>query len=373
MVAKASDSGKHIIEASFKLERVNETLESSFTLDVDFSIPAEGVTAVFGESGSGKTTLLRCIAGLEQADSARLTINGDIWQDKVTFKATHKRSIGYVFQEPSLFTHLTVMGNLSYAFKRANKALNNEFYKQIIKIMGLNTLLAQKVNQLSGGEKQRVAIARALLLKPKLLLMDEPLASLDGKRKLEILPYIEKLRASFGIPVLYVTHSIDEIARLADHVLILQKGRLVIQGNVSELFTNINVPLLSRDEMGTVLDCDILKIDEQWQLMKVAFNGGQLWLPVRLDILPDSQCRLRILASDISVTLRPQSDTSILNQLRVKIMSITPEIEGATTLLKVKTGATILLTRITNKSLSELGLVCGKIVWVQVKSVAILG
>ncbi len=371
MVDEPSDIEQQIINARFQLMLTNK-INGSFALDVEFSVPSEGVTAIFGESGSGKTTLLRCIAGLQKSNPAFLSFNGEVWQDRAIFKATHRRSIGYVFQEPSLFEHLTVMGNLSYAIKRASNKLNNTFYSQVIDVMGINDLLGQGTNQLSGGEKQRVAIARALLLQPKLLLMDEPLASLDVKRKLEILPYLEKLRASFGIPVFYVTHSVDEIMRLADRVIILEAGKLVNQGNVSELFSNINFPVQSRDDIGIVLDCNILEVDEQWQLMKVAFNGGQLWLPKRRDELSNSQCRLRILASDISVTLEAQRDTSILNQLPAEVIETVPEETWATTLLKVKTGDTILLARITNKSLSQLALSSGKKVWIQVKSAAII-
>lgn len=371
MVDESSDLEQQIINARFQLMRTNK-INGSFTLDVDFSVPSEGVTAIFGESGSGKTTLLRCIAGLQKSNPAYLSFNGEVWQDKATFKAAHRRSIGYVFQEPSLFEHLTVVGNLSYATKRASNTLDNEFYAQVIDVMGINKLLEQGANQLSGGEKQRVAIARALLSQPKLLLMDEPLASLDVKRKLEILPYIEKLIASFGIPVLYVTHSVDEITRLADRVIILEAGKLVNQGGVSELFSNINLPLQSRDDIGIVLECDILEIDAQWQLIRVAFNGGQLWLPKGQEEILHSQCRLRILASDISVTLQSQVDSSILNQLPAEVIETVPEETWATTLLKVKTGDTILLARITNKSLSQLALSSGKKVWIQVKSAAII-
>ncbi|MEP1869955.1 MAG: molybdenum ABC transporter ATP-binding protein [Paraglaciecola sp.] len=371
MVGEPSGIEQRILKARFQLMHANRS-NGCFTLDVDFSVQSEGVTAIFGESGSGKTTLLRCIAGLQKSPSAYLSFNGEVWQDKATFKATHKRSIGYVFQEPSLFEHLTVMGNLSYAIKRASNKPSDAFYSQVIDVLGIKNLLAQGANQLSGGEKQRVAIARALLLKPKLLLMDEPLASLDVKRKLEILPYLGKLKASFGIPVLYVTHSVDEIMSLADRVLILEGGKLVNQGGVPELVSNIHFSAQTRDDIGIVLDCNILEVDEQWQLMKVAFDGGQLWLPKRRDELSNSQCRLKILANDISVTIESQRDTSILNQLPVEVIAMIPEDACATSLLKVKAGATTILVRVTNKSLSQLALVSGQKVWIQVKTVAII-
>ena len=200
------------IQARFKLDW------PGFTLDVDLDLPARGITALFGHSGSGKTTLLRCIAGLERAPQGQLEVLGETWQDSRQWLPTHQRSLGYVFQEASLFPHLTVLGNLRYGLKRSSDAQRVSL-DQAIELLGINHLLERKPDRLSGGERQRVGMARALALSPRLLLMDEPLAALDLKRKQEILPYLERLHAELEIPVLYVSHSPDEVARLADHIV----------------------------------------------------------------------------------------------------------------------------------------------------------
>ena len=215
---------KGVISACFTLRHEN------FLLDVALSLPAKGVTILYGQSGSGKTSLLRCLAGLAYAKTGSLSVDGHRWQGDGVFLPTHERPIGYVFQEASLLEHLTVAGNLRYAQFRtgsensSNRSLSNQ---ELIELLGIETLMQRKPHQLSGGEKQRVAIARALFSQPRLLLMDEPLASLDAQRKREILPYLEKLRAELEIPIIYVTHSIDELSRLADWVVVLDQGRAV--------------------------------------------------------------------------------------------------------------------------------------------------
>ncbi|MBS3934962.1 MAG: molybdenum ABC transporter ATP-binding protein, partial [Sulfuritalea sp.] len=200
-----------------------------FTLAVDLTLPGRGVTALFGHSGSGKTTLLRCIAGLERAQG-RLTVNGETWQDDASFLPTHRRALGYVFQEASLFSHLTVRGNLDYGMKRCPRRPAAAEFEKTVDLLGIGALLERKPERLSGGERQRVAIARALLTLPRLLLMDEPLASLDPARKNEIIPYLERLHGALEIPVLYVSHATDEVARLADHIVVMADGRALASG-----------------------------------------------------------------------------------------------------------------------------------------------
>ncbi|MDR2112083.1 MAG: molybdenum ABC transporter ATP-binding protein, partial [Candidatus Accumulibacter sp.] len=209
------------MEARFQLGYPN------FTLEVDLRLPEKGVTAVFGPSGSGKTTLLRCVAGLERAPRGFLSVAGEVWQDedKKRFWPTHKRPLGIVFQEASLFPHLSVRRNLEYGMKRVGNAGSEEF-DTMLALLGIRALLERDPGGLSGGERQRVAIARALLTRPRLLLMDEPLAALDLKRKLEILPYLEKLHDELSIPVLYVSHALDEVARLADYLVLIDAGRV---------------------------------------------------------------------------------------------------------------------------------------------------
>ena len=199
------------IDARFRLDW------PGFSLDVDLALPGRGVTALFGHSGSGKTTLLRCIAGLERAAQGRLAVDGEVWQDAGSWLPPHQRPIGYVFQEASLFAHLTVLGNLRYGMKRISGAQRVSL-DHAIELLGIGHLLDRKPDRLSGGERQRVGIARALAVSPRLLLMDEPLAALDLKRKQEILPYLERLHDELSIPVLYVSHSPDEVARLADYL-----------------------------------------------------------------------------------------------------------------------------------------------------------
>lgn len=358
------------IKARFQFS-VKQSATETFTFDIDLTIPGQGVTALFGESGSGKTSLLRCIAGLEKNISGCLSVNGELWQDASVFVPTHKRSLGYVFQEASLFEHLTAMGNLRYAIKRNNQATNSQLLEQVISVMGIESILSQFPQQLSGGEKQRVAIARALLSQPRLLLMDEPLASLDNARKHEILPYLERLRSSFNIPILYVSHAVDEIVRLADHAVILRQGKVIAQGGITELFSRADLLLGVSNELGAILDCKVLERDKQWHLMRVAFNGGELWLP-NVENKHNTTQRIRVLASDVSLTLSPHSDSSILNVLSGEIVDIINDQNPAMVLVRLKVGKSYLLARLTQKSLQKLALAVGQIIWIQIKTAAIL-
>jgi molybdate transport system ATP-binding protein len=358
------------IEARFQFS-VKQSATETFTLDIDLIIPGQGVTAIFGESGSGKTSLLRCIAGLEKNISGCLSVNGELWQDTYVFVPTHKRNLGYVFQEASLFEHLTAMGNLRYAIKRNNQTAKPELLEQVVSVMGIESILSQYPQQLSGGERQRVAIARALLSQPKLLLMDEPLASLDNARKHEILPYLERLRSSFNIPILYVSHAVDEIVRLADHAVILRQGKVIAQGGITELFSRADLPLGVSNELGAILDCKVLERDKQWHLMRVAFNGGELWLPKVLNKHNTTQ-RIRVLASDVSLTLSPHTDSSILNVLSGEIVDIINDQNPAMVLARLKVGKSYLLARLTQKSLQKLALAVGQIIWIQIKTAAIV-
>ena len=209
------------IEAKFFIKR------GRFTLDVDLSVPAQGVTALFGPSGCGKTTLLRAIAGLERHPGGSVKMDEVIWQGGEVFVPPHRRPLGYVFQEASLFTHLNVRRNLEYGLKRVPSAGRKVSLEQAIELLGIERLLERRPDRLSGGERQRVAIARALAVSPRLLLMDEPLASLDGARKREIMPHIESLCRELDVPVIYVSHAAPEVARLADHLVLLENGRIM--------------------------------------------------------------------------------------------------------------------------------------------------
>ncbi|MDU0354737.1 molybdenum ABC transporter ATP-binding protein [Paraglaciecola aquimarina] len=340
-------------------------------LDVHTDMPSKGVTAILGESGSGKTSLLRCIAGLEKAPHGRCWVNGRIWQDKQYFVKTHKRKLGYVFQEASLFAHLTAKNNLLYAIKRSTNKCDQGQLNKVIDVLGLQLVLGKYPAQLSGGERQRVAIARAILAQPNILLMDEPLASLDSARKQEVLPYLERLAGMFELPILYVTHAMDEVMRLADYGLVMKEGRIIAQGKVPELFNDCHLQVVPETELGAVLECQVVAIDNAWSLMKVNFVGGQLWIPAH-ENSQGAKCRVRILASDISICLQPPVDNSILNQLEVEIKQIDLDEHPAMALLTLTCGGSQLLARLTQKSVADLGLVVGINVWAMIKSVAIV-
>jgi len=343
----------------------------AFTLDVDIKIPGTGITAIFGDSGSGKTSLLRCIAGLESADKGELCVNGDIWQDAQTCLPTHKRPLGYVFQESSLFPHLTALGNLKYAMKRSGKVTSPDFYEHVIDIMGIAPILSRNPHQLSGGERQRIAIARALLIQPQLLLMDEPLASLDFARKLEILPYLERLHASFNIPILYVSHAMDEVARLADHTVVMAQGKVVAQGSLADVFSRIDLPIRFHEETGVILQGKVVERDKQWHLTRIAFSGGELWVADGDDEL-DQSVRVRILARDVSLALSCPDNSSVLNRLRVEVTELNDDDTAAMSLIRLKAGDEYIIARVTRKSVARLAIKTGDLLWAQIKSVAVV-
>jgi molybdate transport system ATP-binding protein len=352
-----------MIEARFKLDY------PGFTLDVDLSLPSAGITALFGHSGSGKTTLLRAIAGLERVPGGRLVFDGEAWQSDDIFLPTHVRPIGYVFQEASLFPHLTVQGNLDYGTKRRPASAD---FSSIIELLGIGHLLDRRPDRLSGGERQRVAIARALLTQPRLLLMDEPLAALDLARKQEILPYLEHLHEELKIPVLYVSHAPDEVARLADHLVALDAGRVVAAGPLAETLARADLPIRLGEDAGVVLDAIVAEIDNQWHLARVEFPGGSLW--VRDEGHPvGKRLRVRVLARDVSLARAEPSGTSILNHFRVTVRELADDAHPALLLARVVCGEQPLVARLTRRSAAALELAPGAEVWAQVKAVALLG
>ena|SRR5450830_487746 len=357
------------IQARFRLDW------PGFTLDVDLDLPARGVTALFGHSGSGKTTLLRCMAGLERASQGRLTVNGEIWQDVGPnggfWLPTHKRPVGYVFQEASLFPHLTVMGNLRYGLRRISGA-QQESLDQAIELLGIGHLLERKPDRLSGGERSRIGIARALALRPRLLLMDEPLAALDLKRKQEILPYLERLHAELDIPVIYVSHAPDEVARLADHLVVMDTGRAIAAGPLTETLARLDLPIHLGEDAGVVLNAIVAERDANWHLARVEFPGGSLWVRDGGHAI-GAPVRLRILARDVSIALEKVGGTSILNCLPATVDQLAPGEHPALALLRLQVGPSPLLARLTQRSAIGLGITPGMPVWVQIKAVALIG
>ena len=341
---------------------------ADFALNVDLQLPGRGVTALFGPSGCGKTTLLRCIAGLERA-SGSLMVNEHLWQDATHFVPTHQRAIGYVFQEASLFPHLSVRGNLQYGMKRASSN-GKVAIDPIIDLLGIRALLDRKPDGLSGGERQRVAIARALAVDPTLLLMDEPLAALDLKRKQEILPYLDRLQATLEIPILYVTHSPDEVVRLAHHLVVMDAGTVVASGELADTLSQLDLPVKLGQDAGVVIESVVGSIESQWHLTRMDFDGGSVWIRDP-GLALGAKARVRILASDVSLAREQPGKSSIQNVLQGQIDAMKDDESPGLVLVRVKVRGTALLARVTKRAVSELTLKVGDSVWTQVKSVAL--
>jgi molybdate transport system ATP-binding protein len=343
-----------------------------FTLDVDLDLPGKGVTALFGPSGCGKTTLLRCMAGLTRANQGQLTVHGQVWQDASHFMPTHQRPLGYVFQEANLFAHLNVQRNLLYGQARVPVAEQRITLDSVVDLLGIAHLLERMPQGLSGGERQRVAIARALLTSPRLLLMDEPLAALDVARKNEFLPYLERLHDELDIPVLYVSHAPDEVARLADHIVVMQDGRAVGAGPLTETLARLDLPIHLGEDAGVVLHAVVAEMDAAWHLARVEFSGGSLWVR-DVGHTVGHPVRVRILARDVSIALAPVAGVSIQNCLPATVEQMAADYHPALSLLRLRVGESPLLARLTRRSAAALALEPGKPVWVQIKAVALIG
>ncbi|MFV8818377.1 molybdenum ABC transporter ATP-binding protein [Haliea sp. E17] len=360
-----------VIAARFNLRH------PGFELDVDLQLPASGVSVLFGHSGSGKTTLLRCIAGLERAQSGDLHVMGEVWQSARTFLPTHRRPIGYVFQEASLFEHLSVRGNLDYARKRAPRVDDGTTLDEAVDLLGIGALLERRPAQLSGGERQRVAIARALLIQPRLLLMDEPLAALDLPRKLEILPYLERLKRRLDLPIIYVSHAPDEVARLADYLVAMESGRAVAAGSLADTLSRLDFPIRLGEDAGVVLEGVVAEREREWKLARVRFDGGEVWLRDGGHAI-HSAVRVRVLARDISLAREPQADSSIVNALPATVVEISSDEHAGLALVRLALQDTdggagsYLVSRVTRRSAHLLGLAPGMSLWAQIKSVAVI-
>jgi len=352
-----------MIECQLKIK------QGGFTLDVEFCAPAKGVTVVFGSSGCGKTTLLRALAGLEKSDEGFLKVGGSIWQDGKNFKPPHMRSVGYVFQEASLFNHLNVRGNLEYGARRANES-EKDFMGRALDLLDIRPLLERTTEQLSVGERQRVAIARALAVNPDILLMDEPLSALDLKRKKEILPYLDSLHDELDIPLIYVTHSPDEASRLADHLVLLEEGRVVGSGAIDEMLTRFDLPISHGGDATSLIEATVVGHDDRFNLMYLDFSGGQFTVTGR-ELPLESKVRLRVSARDVSLTQELQTDTSILNIFSAIVDEIVPE-GRSQVMVRLKIKDVTMLSCITRKSAELLDLNPGKQVYAQIKSVALL-
>jgi molybdate transport system ATP-binding protein len=324
--------------------------KGEFLLDVDTEIPAAGITGIFGESGSGKTTLLRCIAGLEGPTGT---------------EPVHRRRIGFVFQEPQLLAHLNVRKNIEYGMRRNPQAGNS--LAEVARLLEVDNLLDRSTKDLSGGEAQRVSIARVLCQSPRLILMDEPLSALDERRRNEVLPYLDRLHSETSVPIIYVSHNIDEICRLSDHLLVLDGGKIVAEGELQNTLARIDVPQLGGRNAGAVINATQRRYDSEFDLTLFEFSGGEVWVPGRHE---SSAVRLRVSASNISISRVPAETSTILNILPAVIEATARE-TTATALVQLRLGDELLVARITRRSLQQLQLGVGEQVYAQVKSVTV--
>lgn len=341
-----------------------------FVLDAELEVPATGVTALFGPSGCGKTTLLRALAGLEKCAGGEVRVESAVWQSGAHFVPVHRRGVGFVFQESSLFPHLTVRGNLEYGLKRTPAERRRTTVDQAAGLLGVGHLLARRPAGLSGGERQRVALARALVTGPRLLLMDEPLASLDAGAKAEILPYLRRVPAELGIPALVVSHDLTEVVSLADHLVLMAQGRVLAAGPLNRMLTDPELPLASDPEASAVLAVRVLRQDTAYGLTDLEFSGGVVTVP-HLDLPVGAPARLRVRARDVSLTLERQTGTSILNALPARVAALKAA-GTAQVVVVLEAGEARLLARITSKSADALQLAPGRAVHAQIKSLAIL-
>lgn len=343
----------------------------AFSLDARFTCNSGEVTALFGPSGAGKTSLINMIAGLVPPQRGYITIDGDVLCDtrQNIHLPPHRRQAGYVFQESRLFPHYTVAGNLTYGRNRKGDAPPLAGFDDIVSVLNLGGLLKRRPANLSGGERQRVAIGRALLSNPRFLLMDEPLASLDLARKAEIMPLIEQIRSLCRIPILYVSHAVDEILRLADRMVLIEQGSISATGTVEEVFSRLDLrQTVGQEDAGAVLRVRVAGHDTAFALTELGFAGGRLFVP-QIDAPPGSDLRVRILARDVALSLSAPDDASMLNILPATITQISAP-HGPYVEIGLDAGAP-LIARLTRKSQARLGLVPGKQVFALIKTVSI--
>lgn len=352
-----------MIEASCQLER------PGFRLSVDVTMPASGTTVLFGASGSGKTSLLRCIAGLDRAARGTIRVNGQAWQDGKSLLPVHRRGVGFVFQQPSLFPHLSVAGNLRFGARlRSGGSLEA---RQVIDTLALEPLLPRRVADLSGGEQQRVALGRALLSDPRLLLLDEPLAALDIVSKSKLIPFLENTFHLLDIPVIYVTHSVDELVRLADHVVVMEQGRVALSGAPVEIFSRLNTSLAQHDDAFSVLTGQLMPSGQLPGLSTVSTAAGNI-LHVPPTAVSGQKVRLKIQARDVSLSLERSKKSSILNILPAVVEEVCENTASGSCTVRLDLKGDKLLARISSYSRDQLQIEPGKQLFAQIKAAALL-
>ncbi len=341
-----------------------------FSLDVAFTVPMKGVTALFGPSGCGKTSVLRSIAGLHKIPG-RIVIGTDVWQDKKRFLAPHKRSVGYVFQEPSLFSHLSVHDNLVFGLRRAGEEKHLIAFDEVVQLLGLEKLIHRRPEHLSGGERQRVSIGRALLSQPRLLLMDEPLSALDKQAKEEILPYFERLANHLSLPIILVSHDLSEVERLADHLVSLQQGRVRSSSALSDALIDPHLPFSQSQDSAAILSGMIKQVHEDG-ITVVDVSGQEILCPGH-PLPTGTRVRMRIAARDVSLTRQQPQQSSILNFLPVRITQIHElnEAEVNVHLAAAEHAAFEFVARITKRSAHSLQLAPQEKLIAQIKSVSL--
>lgn len=343
-------TGLQNLEFNLRLPR------NKFRLEVNEALRSDHIWAIMGASGCGKTSLLRSLAGLESHAYGTVSFNGEIWQDsdKKIFVSPDKRRIGYIFQEPRLFPHLNVLENLMFARKRANTTASSPKLGDVIEQMGIDSLLERRIGKLSGGEKQRVAIARTLLNAPRLLLMDEPLASLDWNSKSSILPRLRDIHRHFNIPVVMVSHAREEVARLADKLLLMDTGKVIAKGACTSLMNRTGSPLANDDRALSILEARVLRHDSQYPVTELELEGHNL-LANRVEVEEGEWVRLVLPADEVSIVLDDVSNTSIQNRLPVKINGVT-ELCSHHMLLSLAINEQNLQALITHRSYNALSL-----------------
>lgn len=343
---------------------------AGFRLDVQFDGPSDGVTAVFGPSGCGKSTLLACVAGLVRPQAGRIAIDGRVLLDteQHVFVAPERRRCGMVFQDARLFPHLSVATNLRYGARRAPDGEGPSF-DAVVGLLGIETLLPRRPGTLSGGERQRVALGRALLARPRLLLMDEPLAALDAARRLDVLPFLGQIWREFQIPILYVTHALDEVDQLADTLVLMERGRVLASGSLEAMALRTDLPLAARQDSGAVLQCTLDEHNHVPGRTRLVFDGGSLIVTSQFRLRGDS-IRIRVRDRDVAIATERPRGLSIQNVLEARLEELTP-IGAGEVVLRLRIGGSGLLARVTDQAVDQLALAPGQTVWAMIKSVAI--
>ncbi len=342
----------------------------SLDIDIAFEVQAAGVTVLFGPSGAGKSTTIAVAAGLLRADSCRVEVNGQVLADTDAgvWLPPERRRLGLVFQDARLFPHMSVATNLRFGMRRA--APGPVRFDEVVELLGIGALLARRPPTLSGGERQRVAIGRALLAQPRLLLMDEPLASLDDARKAEILPYLTRLKTALGLPVIYVTHALDEANRLADSLVLLEAGRVVGSGTVSEVAARTDLPLARRDDAGPLLLCRVVAHDVGRELTRLEGGGATFWVPL-LDAPLQAERRIRIPAREVILAGKPPDAISVHNIVPGTVRKIATEAARRSVLVEIALPGGTLLGRVTPDAVTRLALSPGAPVLALIKSTSI--